>query len=211
MAEGAASLILEERENAIARGAKILAEVVGYATNADAYHITSPSPEGMGAAKCIQRCLGDGGLDPNEVDYINAHGTSTTQGDIAETLAIKRVCARRSFAGTVNASRSWRIYGEHRTYGPIGTGDTETKCGGSLSTHRISKPRAIEPRSGRGQRAINIVDQLADILAHHLVSDEHDDCDRGQDERVFCHSLALAETLAQFARAEVHPRDLFHP
>ncbi len=64
MAEGAASLILEEREGAIARGAKILAEVVGYATNADAYHITSPSPEGLGAAKCMQRCLEDGDLDP---------------------------------------------------------------------------------------------------------------------------------------------------
>src|SRR6202161_149093 len=68
MAEGAASLILEEREGAIARGAKILAEVVGYATNADAYHITSPSPEGLGAAKCMQRCLEDGDLDLNEVD-----------------------------------------------------------------------------------------------------------------------------------------------
>src|ERR1700694_2853451 len=64
MSEGAASLILEERDGAIARGAKILAEVVGYATNADAYHITSPSPEGQGAAKCMQRCLEDGDLDP---------------------------------------------------------------------------------------------------------------------------------------------------
>src|SRR6202790_716769 len=91
MAEGAASLILEERDNAIARGAKILAEVVGYATNADAYHITSPSPEGQGAAKCMLRCIEDGDLDLNEVDYINAHGTSTPQGDIAETQAIKTV------------------------------------------------------------------------------------------------------------------------
>src|ERR1700693_1092026 len=72
MSEGAASLILEERDGAIARGAKILAEVVGYATNADAFHITSPSPEGQGAAKCMLRCIEDGDLDLNEVDYINA-------------------------------------------------------------------------------------------------------------------------------------------
>ena len=106
MAEGAASLILEERESAIARGAKILAEVVGYATNADAYHITSPSPEGLGAAKCIQRCLEDGGLDPNEVDYINAHGTSTPQGDIAETQAIKRVFGEHAARIAVSSTKS---------------------------------------------------------------------------------------------------------
>src|SRR5512137_1122 len=74
MSEGAAALILEEREAAIARGANIIAEICGYAANADAYHITSPSPEGRGAARCMQMCLEDNGLDPNEVDYINAHG-----------------------------------------------------------------------------------------------------------------------------------------
>ncbi len=106
MSEGAASLILEEREGAIARGAKILAEVVGYATNADAYHITSPSPEGLGAAKCMQRCLEDGDLDPNEVDYINAHGTSTPQGDIAETQAIKRVFGEHAARIAVSSTKS---------------------------------------------------------------------------------------------------------
>jgi len=106
MAEGAASLILEERDNAIARGAKILAEVVGYATNADAYHITSPSPEGQGAAKCMQRCLEDGDLDPSEVDYINAHGTSTPQGDIAETQAIKRVFGEHASRIAVSSTKS---------------------------------------------------------------------------------------------------------
>jgi 3-oxoacyl-[acyl-carrier-protein] synthase II len=106
MAEGAASLILEERDNAIARGAKILAEVVGYATNADAYHITSPSPEGQGAAKCMQRCLEDGDLDPSEVDYINAHGTSTPQGDIAETQAIKRVFGEHAARVAVSSTKS---------------------------------------------------------------------------------------------------------
>jgi 3-oxoacyl-[acyl-carrier-protein] synthase II len=106
MAEGAASLILEERESAIARGAKILAEIVGYATNADAYHITSPSPEGQGAAKCMQRCLEDGDLDPNEVDYINAHGTSTPQGDIAETQAIKKVFGEHAARIAVSSTKS---------------------------------------------------------------------------------------------------------
>jgi len=106
MAEGAASLILEEREGAIARGAKILAEIVGYATNADAYHITSPSPEGQGAAKCMRRCLEDGDLDPNEVDYINAHGTSTPQGDIAETQAIKKVFGEHAARIAVSSTKS---------------------------------------------------------------------------------------------------------
>jgi 3-oxoacyl-[acyl-carrier-protein] synthase II len=106
MAEGAASLILEEREGAIARGATILAEIVGYATNADAYHITSPSPEGQGAAKCMQRCLEDGDLDPNEVDYINAHGTSTPQGDIAETQAIKKVFGEHAARIAVSSTKS---------------------------------------------------------------------------------------------------------
>jgi 3-oxoacyl-[acyl-carrier-protein] synthase II len=106
MAEGAASLILEEREGALARGAKILAEVVGYATNADAYHITSPSPDGQGAAKCMQLCLEDGDLDPNEVDYINAHGTSTPQGDVAETQAIKRVFGEHAARIAVSSTKS---------------------------------------------------------------------------------------------------------
>jgi 3-oxoacyl-[acyl-carrier-protein] synthase II len=106
MSEGAAALILEERDLAIARGAKILAEIVGYASNADAYHITSPSPEGHGAAKCIQLCLDDGNLDPAEVDYINAHGTSTPQGDVAETQAIKHVFGEHAAKIAVSSTKS---------------------------------------------------------------------------------------------------------
>jgi 3-oxoacyl-[acyl-carrier-protein] synthase II len=106
IAEGAAVLILEERENAIARGAKILAEIVGYATNSDAFHITSPSPEGQGAAKCMQRCLEDGDLNPAEVDYINAHGTSTPPGDLAETQAIKRVFGEHAARIAVSSTKS---------------------------------------------------------------------------------------------------------
>jgi 3-oxoacyl-[acyl-carrier-protein] synthase II len=106
MSEGAAALILEERDQAIARGAKILAEIVGYASNADAYHITSPSPEGHGAAKCMQLCLDDGDLDPAEVDYINAHGTSTPQGDVAETKAIKHVFGEHAAEIAVSSTKS---------------------------------------------------------------------------------------------------------
>ena len=106
MAEGSAALILEERDAAIARGAKIIAEVCGYASNSDAYHITSPSPEGRGAAKCMRMCLEDSDLDPNEVDYINAHGTSTEQGDLAETQAVKRVFGERAAKLAISSTKS---------------------------------------------------------------------------------------------------------
>ncbi len=106
MAEGSAALILEERDAAIARGANILAEVCGYAANSDAYHITSPSPEGRGAAKCMRMCLEDSDLDPNEVDYINAHGTSTEQGDLAETQAVKRVFGERAAKVAISSTKS---------------------------------------------------------------------------------------------------------
>jgi 3-oxoacyl-[acyl-carrier-protein] synthase II len=106
MAEGAAAVVLEEREAAIARGAHIITEICGYAANADAYHITSPSPEGRGSGKCMQKCLEDFDLDPNEVDYINAHGTSTPPGDAAETQAIKRVFGERAARIAVSSTKS---------------------------------------------------------------------------------------------------------
>ena len=106
MSEGAAAMIIEERESAIARGATILAEIAGYACNSDAYHITSPSPDGEGAARCMRMCLEDTDLDPNEVDYINAHGTSTPQGDVAETKAIKRVFGERAAKIAVSSTKS---------------------------------------------------------------------------------------------------------
>ena len=105
MSEGAGVLVLEEYEHAKKRGANILAELVGYGATGDGYHITSPHPEGEGAARAIQMALGHAGLNPEEVDYINAHGTSTSLNDKYETLAIKKAFGDHAYKVSVSSTK----------------------------------------------------------------------------------------------------------
>jgi 3-oxoacyl-[acyl-carrier-protein] synthase II len=106
VAEGAGIVILEELEFALKRGARIYGEIVGYGYTGDAHHITAPSPDGDGAARCMRMAIKDAGLQPEEVDYINAHGTSTSLNDKTETLAIKTVFGEYAKRIPVSATKS---------------------------------------------------------------------------------------------------------
>ena len=103
MGEGGGCLILEELEHAKKRGAQIYGEVVGYALNSDAYHMTAPAPNGEGAARCMKLALKSARLNPSDIGYINAHGTSTPAGDLAETLALKSVFGK---AAMISSTKS---------------------------------------------------------------------------------------------------------
>jgi beta-ketoacyl-acyl-carrier-protein synthase II len=106
LGEGAGILVLEELEHAKRRGAKIYAELAGFGMSADAYHMTAPSEDGEGAARCMNNALRNAGMNYTEVDYINAHGTSTPLGDIAETVAVKRCFGEHAKKLVVNSTKS---------------------------------------------------------------------------------------------------------
>src|SRR5690606_34019287 len=104
--EGAGVLVLEELETAKARGAHILAEIVGYGATSDAFHATAPDPEGKGASKALRQALADARLNPEDIDYINAHGTATALNDVMETKAVKQVFGEHAYNVPMSSTKS---------------------------------------------------------------------------------------------------------
>src|SRR2546429_5008854 len=148
MGDGAAVLILEEWEHAQRRGAKVYAEVVGYGMTADAHHITAPAPDGAGARDAMQLAMQDGGLQPDQIGYINAHGTSTPHGDAAETAAVKSVFGPQAHKLVFGSTKSMT----HHLLGAAGPPQTAmlvaVAADRTVSTLHTQSP----PRTGRHLR-----------------------------------------------------------
>jgi 3-oxoacyl-[acyl-carrier-protein] synthase II len=106
MGDGAGVLVLEEYERAKARGARIYAEIAGFGMSGDAFHMTAPSESGEGAARCMSNALRDAGINAGDVGYINAHGTSTPAGDLAETMAVKAALGEHAYRTMVSSTKS---------------------------------------------------------------------------------------------------------
>src|SRR5437899_5456483 len=106
MGEGAVMFVLEDMEHATARGARVLAELIGYGASADMHHFTAPHPDGAGAIRAMRKALQKAAMEPQKVDYVNAHGTSTKLGDIAETRAIKQVFGEHAYKLAVSSTKS---------------------------------------------------------------------------------------------------------